>query len=155
MQLKTVDGPTFSLSVERYEFPDEELGPTEDNPADEFDQERFLVIRIAVTTSDGEWSMARPEMTTNELERLANWLEQVSSGSPSKRGVYFTERDLEFTVDESVRILTAHLFGDFLPPWAKEKQHDLAFPIDEIDLAGAIASLRSQLEQFPGLPTPS
>lgn len=155
MQLNTSDGQSFSLSVERYEFPDEELGPTEDNPADELDQGRFLIVRIAVTTSDGEWSAAGPEMTTTELERLANWLEELSSGKSSKRGVYFTERNLEFTVDESVRVLTVHLFGDFLAPWAKEKQHDIAFPIDQLELAGAVSSLRSQLEQFPGRPKPS
>ena len=37
MKLIAADDSLFTLNVDRYEFPDEELDPTEDNPADEFD----------------------------------------------------------------------------------------------------------------------
>ena len=37
MKLETPDGCYFSLNVDRYEFPNEELGPTEDNPAEDFE----------------------------------------------------------------------------------------------------------------------
>jgi hypothetical protein len=33
MKLGTPDGRFFSLTIERYEFPNEEPGPTDDNPA--------------------------------------------------------------------------------------------------------------------------
>jgi hypothetical protein len=37
MKLETPGGRYFSLTIERYEFPEEELGPNEDNPAEDFD----------------------------------------------------------------------------------------------------------------------
>ena len=70
--LKASDGRSFSLHVERYEFPKEALGPTDDNPADEFDTGRFLVVRASFCNSDGSWMASGPEMDTVELERLAD-----------------------------------------------------------------------------------
>ncbi len=147
---------SFSLIVDRYEFPDEELGPTEDNPAGEdFDPSRFLVVTVSVSTPEGSWQATAPEMTTSELERFADWLEEISQGKRLRMGVYFTERDIEFVVDEECKILTVYLYCDFLPPWM-ERSQDLAleFPLQAVDLGGAIASIRRQLEEFPGRPTP-
>src|SRR5688572_19046504 len=100
MQLVSLDGRSFSLDVLGYEFPYEELGPNEDNPADDFDRGRFLVVSVSLKTPEGEWQATATEMTTTELERLSVWLESVSNDRPSGAGVYFTERDLEFTFDD-------------------------------------------------------
>src|SRR5262245_10813423 len=102
MLLELFGGPSFSLNVDGYEFPDEELGPTEDNPADYFDRGRFLVVTVSFKTQTGTWRATAPEMTTTELEQLASWLESILNGQPSRIGVYFTERDLEFTIDETL-----------------------------------------------------
>ena len=155
MILATPDGQKFSLHVERYEFPDEELIPTDDNPATDFDTGRFLMVTVSINTPEGEWNATRPEMTTTELERLADWLETVLKGDPSCDGVYFTERDLEIGFDEGSNSLMVHLFWDFLPQWmAKDSHLTIAFQLERINLPAAISSLRSQLERFPGRPMP-
>lgn len=154
MILKTSDGRSFSLHVECYEFPNEALGPTDDNPDDEFDTGRFLVVRASFCNPDGSWMASGPEMNTVELERLADWLDSILKGEPSRNGVYFTERDLEFTVDDGKGMLSVHAFRDFLPPWITDRSSTIkiSFPLIEIDLKAAILSLRSQLRAFPGRP---
>ena len=154
MLLESSSGQSFSLIVDRYEFPDEELGPTEDNPADEFDPGRFLVITVSVKTPAGSWQATAPEMTTTELERLAAWLSSVSDGLPSGRGAYFTERDLEFSVDEAITSISIHLVRDFLPPWEQRSSCTITFPLDCIDLSQAVSEIRSQIRQFPHRPRP-
>ena len=71
-------GQQFSLRIEAYEFPDEELGPTEDNPADEFDTGRFLIVSVAFSDAGRQWHASRPIMETSELQRLIDWLESLS-----------------------------------------------------------------------------
>jgi hypothetical protein len=154
MLLESPEGRSFSLHVVGYEFPDEVLGPTEDNPADEFERGRFLVVTVSAKTPDGEWQATAAEMTTVELERLADWLETVSNGHPSGLGAYFTERDLEFAVSDDGSALQIHLFSDFLPPQLQSHHYTIDFPIRDVNLEQAVASLRAQLAQFPHDPWP-
>jgi len=154
MQLQSSDGQSFSLNVVRYEFPDEELGPNENNPADDFDRGRFLVVTISLKTPDGEWEATAPEMTTTELEQFANWLESVSSGQFAGIGAYFTERDLEFTQDEKTRSLNVHLSRDFLPPWSNLDVWTINIPIEQSSLSQAVSAIRLQLALFPHRPLP-
>lgn len=153
MRLETPDGRFFSLTVEGYEFPDEELGPTEDNPADDFETGRFLIVSHRYRNPDGEWSARGPTMTTSELQRFADWLESIRDGKASKNGVYFTERDLEFTVDNAQANLRVHVSYDFLPAWAETGDTvTIEFPISCVELDRVLGSLRRQLQQFPGRP---
>lgn len=153
MKLETPDGRLFTLNVDSYEFPDEELGPTDDNPADEFQSGRFLIVSHTFCNSDGEWHASGPTMTTSELQRLADWLESIRDGSVSQSGVYFTERDLEFTVDDSGSILRVHIFRDFLPSWIGSADAvTIDFPVACVQFDRVIESLRRQLTQFPGRP---
>ena len=114
MTFETFDGRFFSLLVEEYEFPDEELGPTEDNPAEDFETDRFLIVSHSFRNSDGEWRARGPTMTNVELQRFSDWLEAIRDGNVSTNGVYFTERDLEFTVDNARAKLNVHVSYDFL-----------------------------------------
>lgn len=153
MKLETPDGRLFTLVVEDYELPDEELGPTEDNPAEDFETGRFLIVSHSFRNSDGEWTARGPTMTNVELQRFSEWLEAIRDGTVSTRGVYFTERELEFTVDDSRSYLHVHISGDFLPPWVEPS--DLIttiFPVAGIDFVGVLSSLRDQLIRFPGRP---
>lgn len=122
MKLETPDGRFFSLTVDGYEFPDEKLGPTEDNPADEFETGRFLVISHTFRNPDGEWHASAPTMTTDELARFAKWLEAIRGGGKPESQFYFTERDLEFTFDSQSNNLIVHVFYDFLPEWSRTDQ---------------------------------
>lgn len=153
MQLATADGRMFSLVVDRYEFPDEDLGPTDDNPADEFETGRDLIVTVSFTNADGSWRASGPIMTTTQLERLADWFESLARGSRICNGIYFTERDLELSIDEIAEIVSVHAFRDFLPPWSTSPDGvTIEFPLWEIDAVGAAKSLRAQLFKFPGRP---
>lgn len=153
MKLETPDGRFFSLVVEDYEFPDEELGPTEDNPAEDFDTARFLIVAYSFRNGDGEWTARGPTMTNVELQRLSEWLETIRDGNVKTNGVYFTERDLEFTVDDARANLAIHVSCDFLPPWVDSAGSvTITFPIPSIDFVAVLKSLRDQLSRFPGRP---
>jgi len=153
MKLETPDGQSFSLTVERYEFPDEELGPTAENPADDFETGRFLVVSVGFRSSLGEWEACGPEMTTTELLRLADWLDSIRIGRAVHTGVYFTERNLEFTCNATSERLLIHAHGSFLPPWsASGESITLDFAVRDIELELAVESLRKQLARFPGKP---
>ena len=92
-------------------------------------------------------------MTNVELQRFCEWLEAIRDGNVSTNGVYFTERDLEFTVDDSHADLHVHVFSRFLPPWVDSTDSvTITFPIACIDFNGALGSLRDQLIRFPGRP---
>jgi hypothetical protein len=92
-------------------------------------------------------------MTTSELQQLIDWLGSISDGSVSKNRVYFTERDLEFTVDDSRTTVHVHVFHDFLPPWLGAADSvTIEFPVECIRFDRVIESLRRQLAQFPGKP---
>ena len=154
MVLRSKSGNLFTLTVERYEFPNEELGPTEDNPADkDFDTGRFLIVSHQIGSADGQWRGEFPTMDTNEFTRFIDWLDSVQSSEIKTQGVYFTERCLEFTLDESFTSLLVHLSSEFLPPWGSDGgTFVLNFPLAEVDLGAAVASLRQQSARFPGRP---
>jgi hypothetical protein len=157
MNITANDGTSFSLRVEGYEFPDEDLMPNEDNPADDFDTGRMLIVRFSGSHAEGSWSASGPEMDTTELAQLADWLDSIVAGDANAPGIYFTERDLEFTVSENLTVLHIHFFRDFLPPWIIDPagQFMLDFPVNEVNLADASRSLREQLTAFPGGPEPT
>ena len=84
---------------------------------------------------------------------FADWLDSVRDGSPSAKGVYFTERDLEFSIDDALENFQVHLFWRFRPEWVtSEEGLTISFPLDQIDLDSASQSLRRQLAAFPGRP---
>jgi len=44
VKLETSEVRLFLLAIEAYEFPDEELDPTADNPAEDLEADRFLIV---------------------------------------------------------------------------------------------------------------
>lgn len=154
MTLETPDGRLFTFKVDRYEFPDEELEPTEDNPADDFQTGRFLVVSHTFRNIHGEWTASGPTMTTDELQRFAGWLTTVRDRKPTRLGICFTERDLEISFDKDLDALQIHVFRDFLPPWASEiNSITIDFPRAHVDLSSALVELNKMLAAFPGRPT--
>ena len=152
MRIET-DDRSFTLAIDRYEFPDEELGPTEDNPAEDFDRGRFLIITVRLSDQSRSWKVTGPYVDTEELVRLADWLDSIARGNPTEDGIYFIERDWEWTVDAGVSTLTLHLSSAFLPPTSlRGKTYAMPFSVDSIDLPSAVSSLRRQLLAFPSRP---
>jgi hypothetical protein len=153
MKFEASDGTYFSMKVARYEFPDEELGPTEDNPASDFQTGRFLIVDCSFHRGGREWSPSAAIMTTDELERLMEWLQSLKDGKPAPTGFYFTERDLEFSIDESRAKLHIHISGSFLPVWHKGGDTlTIEFPMSEVDLDAEIKAINQELRAFPGRP---
>ena len=153
MKLETPDGRFFSLRVDAYEFPHEELGPTEGNPADEFETGRFVVVSHTFRNTDGEWRASGPIMTTTELQGLIDWLKSIQDRIVLKGGVSFTERVLEFTVDDSQSALRVHVFHGFLPSWVDPAESvTIEFPIASVRFDCVLDSLQRQLARFPGRP---
>ena len=87
-------------------------------------------------------------MTTCQLQRLIDWLDALSIGASVKEGVYFTERDLEFSTDQQQRVVRIHLSSLFLPNWSEASLLTLEFPLAEIDLPAATEDLKLQLAKF-------
>ena len=148
MRLERADGCYFELEVVGYEFPASET--------EEYDS-NWLMIRIDVKHPLGSWSATDPSLLTYEMGRLADWLDEIRSGSRSQPDEYFTEPNLEFHVaagdggEESLRVCFAL---ECRPPWAsrdlsEDEEHFLDFPLAGVDLAGASGSLREQLSTYP------
>jgi len=153
MKFANTKGDAFSLLVDRYEFPGEEFGPTDDNPADEFETGRFIVVSHAIRHNGREWNTCGPTMKTTELKRLKDWFALIQDGSATTGGLCFTERELEFTYDKVSGNLQVHLFFGFLPPWEDSSDSVvIGFQAEKLDIGAAINSLHAQLKAFPSRP---
>lgn len=153
MKLESSFDNWFSLNVAGYEFPDEELGPTQDNPADDFDVSRGLIVLLSCSTPSGSWTVTGPYFTTSELASLADWFLSLINRNPSSMGIYFIERCIEMSINQPLTSLTIHLSDECLPPGSNLGDTvNIVLPLNEIDLDGAIQSLRVILTHFPGRP---
>lgn len=142
--LATFEGPTGSLriGVERYQFPE---------ITDDAWDSNWLIINGDVVLDGKPWTFRDPCLTTFEIERLADWLDQVWSGKVENEFCGFTEPNLDFerVSDSAVRIAFSL---EALPPWRKCEtdftQIGFDVPIDD-RLGAAASSLRAFLTLFP------
>lgn len=142
--LATFEGPTGSLriGVESYQFPD--------ISDDEWDS-NWLIINGDAALNGDSWTFQDPCLTTFEMERLANWLNQVSSGKVEQTFCGFVEPNLNFERVSDVEIrITFSL--EALPPWHTGDGDfggiGINVPIDD-RLGVAANSLRAFLTRFP------
>jgi len=138
------EGPNGSLSigVAGYQFPE--------IANDEWDSNWLMITGDAVL--DGRsWNFCDPCMTTFEMQRLAEWLDQVAAGAAGRAFCGFTEPCLDFerVSNDAIRI---GFSLEALPPW---EDHDgdfgeigLSIPIDG-QLVAAANDLRGLLARFP------
>ncbi|MEL6531188.1 MAG: hypothetical protein AAFQ27_14615 [Pseudomonadota bacterium] len=137
-------GPKGSLSigVERYEFP---------KIANDYWDSNWLIITGHAVLNGKSWSFRDPCLTTFEVQRLADWLDEVSSGNSEKKFCSFTEPNLDFALvhDVALRIAFSH---EALPPWSNQPRDcgEIGFeiPIDD-RLVAAASTLRTLLMRFP------
>ncbi len=130
---------SLRIGVDRYQFPE--------ITDDDWDSNWLMVHGDAVLDGKG-WSFSDPCLTTFELERLADWLDQVSRGRAEKPFCGFTEPNLDFkrVSDDEVRIAFSL---EALPPWRK-RDGEIGFNVPINDQLGAAAnSLRALLTRFP------
>lgn len=143
-RLAIFEGPTgaLRLEVEGYQFPDVHN--------DEWDS-NWLVITGDAVLDGRSWRFRDPCLTTFELQRLADWLDQVAAGTAEQNFCGFTEPNLDFerVSDASIRI---GLSLEALPPWANRDGDfgDVGFEVSVgSQLNVAATSLRRFLRQFP------
>jgi hypothetical protein len=142
--LASFQGPWGSLriGVAGYQFPG--------IANDEWDSNWLIVTGDAVL--DGRsWSFRDPCLTTFEMRRLAEWLDQVVAGRADQASCGFTEPNLDFeqVSREAIRI---GFSLEALPPWVNHESDfgeiGFSIPIDS-QLEAAANNLRTLLARFP------
>ncbi|MBC9031834.1 hypothetical protein IAG41_05475 [Sphingomonas sp. JC676] len=140
----TFEGPTGSLriGVERYQFPE--------ITGDDWDS-NWLIINGDAVLDGKSWTFRDACLTTFEMERLADWLDQVSSGKVENAFCGFTEPNLDFERVSDVAVRIAFSL-EALPPWSKRDSDfgEIGFNVPIDNRVGAAAnSLRALLTRYP------
>ncbi len=142
MQLAVGD-VAIELQIGSYQFPDENTADYDSN---------WLLIEGAVLHPRGGWRFLDPCLLTYEVAKLAGWFEATAKGIAAEPWCAFIEPNLSFDVvgDGMDRALRLSFAIEALPPWAKRGEDvHIDFPLSQLDLAAASASLRRQLLEFP------
>lgn len=149
------NGEYLRFQILGYEHPDEDLGPSEDNPIEEFDAERFLIAECNFVLDGVAWTAKGAILTTSELEKLQEFVEQIGSSSVENLGCYFTERDIEFSYDRGACTIMVYASYRFRPP-----NNDscgpigISFPVTPEILRAVSVNLAKCVRRFPGRPIP-
>ncbi|WP_193081678.1 WapI family immunity protein [Brevibacterium aurantiacum] len=164
----------LDLRIAGYQWPNQE---TEDQPADAASWDsNWLVVEGAVRAGDGtRWSFQDPSLTTWEVSRLSDWLQQiaeVASTSPVPieeasaaerpevdehvpKCLTFTEPNLSFAVDKQsesqVELLIGLSHEAAAPPIDPEspKRSQVAIVTSRQQIQDAAVALRDQLTAYP------
>ena len=77
---------TLELTLLSYQFP-------------WLDEDNWLIVRLAVTDGERQWSATDPAFEVSDLWRLAEWLRKVADSDPDARPYWgATEPNLSFEV---------------------------------------------------------
>jgi hypothetical protein len=140
-------GSELVLTVLDYEYPD---NTTEIYGAD------WLFIRLAGQKNGERWERVHPSMLTWDIVQFIDWLDAVRLGLPTRLQQFeFSEPWLVFERRAGDQpVLRAYIEGKLRPHWmpykgAYQEDYWIDFPLAELDLARAIASLREELAKFP------
>lgn len=141
----------FRLAITGYQIP--EVG---DEPFDV----NWLVVWMEIDSGQEKLTLKDSCLTTFEVEKLANWLEQAQTGSEEEAACTFQQpvlafrlmRSPESSANSKVDSGTLRVYVSL--PWdnsasAGNQNKRLEFPLSEVDLQEAAASLREQLKQYP------
>jgi hypothetical protein len=142
MQLTNNQGDSFEIQILGYQFPN--------MPEDEWDS-NWLQIQLTVVLGQRAWTVTDPLLTTFEVERLADWLEEAKAGTMLEFAEpYLTFAFMEGAGGTSLRVvLNAWLVDSWKAEHGVGEVVRLDFPLNELDLRQARQSLREQLERFP------
>ena len=146
MRLVSAEGHSLELRVLGYLYPREARAEYDSN---------WLNIEARVAHPRGNWSFQDPCLLTYEVAHLADWLEAVACGRSTDAEASFTEPNLRFEhVPSLANGLRVYFELESRPPWASSRVVDEAdcfieFPVSELDLRRAAASLREQTKRYP------
>jgi hypothetical protein len=144
MRFERLDGSAVALSVIGYQFPAERTAEYDSN---------WLNVNLLVSHPRGSWKRTEPALLTYEVERLADWFEQLARGDRETRFQGFIEPNISFElIGNSEATLRIFFDLEFKPPWAvqdADEEHYLDFPLNPSELRDAAESLRSELKKYP------
>ncbi|MFO0884320.1 MAG: hypothetical protein U0894_09040 [Pirellulales bacterium] len=145
----------FGLTIIGYQYPNEPLEPSDDNPVDEFDTGRFLVIECHFVRNEVDWKRSGPFLSTDDLAKLRDWMVELPLVTIGTVGCYFTERDLELSYDASRKALSIHASYELNSPVERSGQTTtLVFRLDDSMIASLVGQLENCIRRFPGRPNP-
>ncbi|HCG54946.1 MULTISPECIES: hypothetical protein [Brevibacterium] len=164
----------LELQIAGYQWLTQE---TEDQPADAASWDsNWLVVEGSVRASDGtRWSFQDPSLTTWEVVRLSDWLQQIAevattatapveeASAPESPDVdehvpkwlTFTEPNLSFAVgkqsESQVELLIGLSHEAAVPPFdpLSPKRSQLAIVTSKHQIQDAAVALRDQLSTYP------
>jgi hypothetical protein len=144
MKLTNLDGSFFSLDIVGYQFPDHQ---------DDYWDSNWLMMQIQVQFSEHFWSVKDPCLTTFEIQKLIEWLHQLSNNVTDNDSLGFTEPYVQFewTIDHnrarSLRVNYRQPPKRGIHSW--EDTISIDFLSSQIPFAEIIEDLQNQLAKFP------
>lgn len=130
----------FRLEIVGYEF----------EGATSYHDSNWLNVSIEVEDNDLRWSAEDPCLSTLELIRLRDWLNNLLHDS--EKGIYFTEHELAFEFDRESSILSILLVYGFHPNAGKEGQDEdyrLDFSMNQSKINLLISDVDRWLAKYP------
>jgi hypothetical protein len=145
MELSVDQNCSFTMSLIGYQFPELEHAHYDSN---------WLNVKIVVSQGRSKWSAVDPALLTYEVQSLADWLKELSTGKYARRHLWFTEPCISFHLlpsEGEPDRLVIEFSHEFRPPRANDPDvdHHIAFPLASIDLINAAQQLENQLHQYP------
>lgn len=151
MKLVNSDNHSLTIQIKGYQFPN--MG----SQSDKYDA-NWLIVAVDVDIVNEHWRAESPCLLTWEVERLVEWLEEISNGN-NVSSLSFIEPELEFhllkDVSGEATGIRIYLEGNLQPVWIKTniKLWKDVFYIDcdfsELKIKTIIYDLGEQLRQFP------
>lgn len=152
MKLEGINGEHMTVKLVGYQFPEISTG---------WDG-NWVLADVRVNDPRGNWAFVDPCLTTWEVERLAQWIDDIAAGRDSEHEWTFTEPVLAFQIRPYGRGRTLRALFDLegAPPWRPRQMRSggspsfIDFRASPSDLADAARALRESLAEFPARGAP-
>jgi hypothetical protein len=135
----------FALKIIGYQFP---------NEVKDVDDMNWLFVEGHVGHPNGSWTFRDPCLMTGEVLRLATWLEDTAADMVVDVEQNFIEPNLSFSLRhiEDGKHIRVCFDLESRPAWAGAESRQnvwVEFPVNNVEVLAAAASLRQQLRRFP------
>jgi hypothetical protein len=116
------------------------------------DAEDWCRVCVTIADPEGHWSATDSCLQGAEVQRLADWLHAIASGSSAARKIEFMEPELSFAlVPGEPQLLRVFLRWNLRPAWVDDDSKEefcQDYPVEAGQLRRAVASLRESLHRW-------
>lgn len=98
------------------------------------------MVRGEVNAPEGAWTFTVPCLQTQDLVRMAEWLEAIAEGRPAREWMVFIEPNLEFRLVRAGpegAVLRVYFSLESRPPWAPKLSWKGAGPGEDEGASGS------------------